>query len=71
MCGIFALLLAKPVDTSSGEPQLPNFSWRHLWNNLMRIKGRGPDDTALKQISPHLILGFQRLKINDLSDGGN
>jgi asparagine synthase (glutamine-hydrolysing) len=37
----------------------------------MRIKGRGPDNTALKQISPHLILGFQRLCINDLSDAGN
>ena len=58
MCGIFALLLNKPIDQNSSEPILPNFSWRQLWNNLMKIKGRGPDNTALKQISPHLILGF-------------
>jgi asparagine synthetase B (glutamine-hydrolysing) len=42
-----------------------------LYNELMKQHGRGPDNTRLERISDHAIMGFNRLRINDLSEGGD
>jgi len=67
MCGIFGYLIM-------GENNQVNqlcFSWRHLWNSLYTLKGRGPDNMQLKKVADNLILGFQRLRINDTSEAGD
>lgn len=77
MCGIFALLLASNVSHADATklggpgPTNPTYSWRQLWNQLYTIKGRGPDNMQLKQIAADVIFGFQRLRINDTSEGGD
>ena len=75
MCGIFALLLASSFghadEKSSEQPRAPIFSWRHLWNQLYTIKGRGPDNMQLKEIAKNVIFGFQRLRINDQSEAAD
>jgi len=47
------------------------YSYRQLWNSLYSLKGRGPDNMQLKKISKNLILGFQRLRINDITTAGD
>lgn len=67
MCGIFGYL----ITGSQVGQQSDCFSYRHLWNNLYTLKGRGPDNMQLKRISDNLILGFQRLRICDTSAAGD
>ena len=67
MCGIFGYL----IMSGNTQANQPTFSWRHLWNSLYTIKGRGPDNMQLKQIGDNLVLGFQRLRINDCSSAGD
>ena len=66
MCGIFGLLLKSQARRSHA-----NFSFRHLYNQLQTIKGRGPENTNLVQVSKSLIMGFQRLRIVDASPAGD
>jgi asparagine synthetase B (glutamine-hydrolysing) len=67
MCGIFGYL----ITGSQVGQQSDCFSYRCLWNNLYTLKGRGPDNMQLKKISENLILGFQRLRINDTTAAGD
>jgi asparagine synthetase B (glutamine-hydrolysing) len=68
MCGIFGLLLKSQARQVSHHA---NFSFRHLWNQLHTLKGRGPENTNLLQVSDSLIMGFQRLRIVDASPAGD
>ena len=63
MCGIFGYL-ARPGNKLS-------FSYRNLWNSLFRQNGRGPDNMQLEKLSEQMVLGFNRLRINDLTEGGD
>ena len=67
MCGIFAYL----ITGSQVGQESDCFSYRHLWNNLYTIKGRGPDNTQLKRVSDNLVMGFARLRINDTTETGD
>jgi asparagine synthase (glutamine-hydrolysing) len=58
MCGIFAYL---------GK----NVSYDDIISEFFKIRHRGPDNSVLQQINPNLILGFHRLKMNDISNYGN
>ena len=68
MCGIFGYLLRNTAKSSAKQQQ---FSFRQLWNSLHSLKGRGPENTNLMQVSENLVLGFQRLRINDVSESGD
>lgn len=64
MCGIQLL-----IDQSNNEQN--KILFKKLFNN---IKPRGPENTTLIQKTMqqyHLMIGFQRLKINDTTDSGN
>ena len=64
MCGIQLL-----IDQSNNEQN--KILFKKLFNN---IKPRGPENTTLIQKTTqqyHLMIGFQRLKINDTTDSGN
>ena len=63
MCGIFAMLVRKS--------NILSFSYRNLWNNLFRTVCRGPDNMQLDRVSEKLVVGFNRLRINDLSSAGD
>lgn len=74
MCGLFALLLANASVTADQDNSFPGGStvcWRELWNSLYKIKGRGPDSMKLEEVSKGCIFGFQRLRINDVSEAGD
>ena len=68
MCGIFGYLLRNSGSAAAKQHQ---FSFRQLWNSLHTLKGRGPENTNLLQVSQNLVLGFQRLRINDVSESGD
>jgi len=61
MCGIFAFI----HDPTVLSPTIPQFG-----NNVAAIKHRGPDNTEFFQ-GIGIIMGFNRLAINDLSSAGN
>ena len=63
MCGIFGYLARNGNKLS--------FSYRNLWNNLFRTNGRGPDNMQLDRVSEQMVLGFNRLRINDVSENGD
>jgi asparagine synthase (glutamine-hydrolysing) len=67
MCGIFAYLLKQ----CKSNPNISSTSWRRLYNELLKTQGRGPDNVRLERVSPDLILGFNRLRINDVSEAGD
>lgn len=58
MCGIFFYFSKKETNHVK------------VYENFMKMKNRGPDNTQFV-INDNVILGFHRLKINDLSDDGN
>ena len=42
-----------------------------LKDEANKIKYRGPDNTTFKLINSRILLGFHRLRINDLSNDGD
>ena len=64
MCGIFSYI------TNNNENILLEND-KNIYNNFMKIKNRGPDNSQYLCIKNNIILGFHRLSINDISDLGN
>lgn len=61
MCGIFAFI---------HDPTVLSLTIPQFYNNVSVIKHRGPDNSEFYQATG-IIMGFNRLSINDLSSAGN
>ena len=66
MCGIFSYITN---NTDNDNILLKND--KYIYNNFMKIKNRGPDNSQYLCVKNNIILGFHRLSINDISDLGN
>ena len=60
MCGIWALLSSLKIKDFG----------KH-YNDFMKIKHRGPEYSSFDLVNDHLLIGFHRLKIMDLTAQGN
>jgi asparagine synthase (glutamine-hydrolysing) len=63
MCGIWALI--------SKLALVNDIRFEKTWHNFMKIKNRGPEYSSLDLIDPHILLGFHRLAIQDITVKGN
>jgi asparagine synthetase B (glutamine-hydrolysing) len=68
MCGILAYLLNNADNRKS---QLKSIPRRMLQDKLYKQMGRGPDNMKLEQVGKDLVFGFNRLRINDLSEAAD
>ena len=62
MCGILCVLTKHQITLPISK---------HIINDFINMKHRGPDNTVIKNITNNLLFGFHRLCINDVSNKGD